>query len=398
MDARRPAIGEIGYGPDRRVRKTRGRAARAPKPLKGRVCLVTGANSGIGLATAKGLAANGAEVVMLCRDAERGAEAVQAVRRATGGRAELLLCNLASRRAIHKAARDFHAHHDRLHVLIHNAGMNAFTRTHTKDGIETVFAVNVLAPFLLTALLLDTLKASAPSRVITVAGAAHRKGEIAFDNLQGERHFDGMAAARQAQLARVMFTYELARRLRPAGWAPVSVQSARETDRQWAATARHSSGVRSEGRQHAGEGVTANCVHPGAVRTALRKKLPGRMRLLVPMSLLFRTPRSGARPCIRLAGAAELEGVSGRYFERFREVRSSVRSYDEIGARRLWEVCEDLAGFERAPAEEEVSLLPPSGRGSRATLPRGTDPTWRRWRSSPRHIPQRGRRPRRRAS
>lgn len=278
--------------------------------MEGRVCLITGANSGIGKAAAVALARRGATVVMLCRDEQRGGAAVDEVRRTAGrGATELLLCDLASQASIRAAADRYRADHDALHVLINNAGMNVFERRLTDDGIEMVLAVNYLAPFLLTNLLLDLLVASAPARVITVAGIYHRKARLDLDDLQMERGFDAVTAINRAQLAKVLFTYELARRLERTG-------------------------------------VTANAVHPGAVRTPLQRKLPWHLRLLaVPVSLFFLSPARGAESYVYLACDESLSGVSGRYFNRRQETRSSSASYDAEAARRLWEVSERLTGL-----------------------------------------------------
>jgi NAD(P)-dependent dehydrogenase (short-subunit alcohol dehydrogenase family) len=280
-----------------------------------KTCLITGANSGIGKATALRLAEMGATVVMLCRDQRRGQAAMAEVRESTGNEnIELLLCDLSCQSAIRGAVERFHFKHRALHVLINNAGLNSFKRSVTLDGIETVLAVDYLAPFLLTNLLLNTLTASAPARIITVAGLYHRKATIHFEDLQFTTGFSPMRAANQAQLAKVMFTYELARRLE-------------------------------------GTGVTANCVHPGAVKTELQQKLPWHWRLLAtPISLLFASPKVGAQPYLHLAASPEVEKVSGRYFNRMKECRSADASYDEAAARRLWTLSEELTKLKTTAA------------------------------------------------
>jgi len=291
------------------VRPKKDQDARADRDPKNLTCLITGANSGIGKAAAFGLAKMGAAVVLLCRDAVRGDAAVSEIKNKTGNKkVTLLLCDLASQKAIRSAADQFCRSHTALHVLINNAGLNCFQRTETVDGIECVFAVNYLAPFLLTNLLLKKLKAGAPSRIITVAGLYHTKAVLNFDDLEFKQDYSPTKAANQAQLAKIMMTYELARRLKDTG-------------------------------------VTANCVHPGAVRTPLQKKLPWHWRLLTtPLRLFFRSPKNGTLPYLHLASSADVAGASGCYFNRMKKIRSSEASYDESAARRLWRISLKMCG------------------------------------------------------
>lgn len=281
-------------------------------PMVGRVCMITGANSGIGKATAAGLAKMGATVVMVCRKQAAGEEAKDGIIAESGNpRTDLLIADLSSQAAIRQLVRDFQSRYDRLHVLINNAGVAPIKRSVTADGIETVFAVNYLAPFLLTNLLLDNLKASAPARVVNVAGDFHRKGIIDFDDLMTEKDYSGTRANNQAKLALVLFTYELARRLE-------------------------------------GTDVTANCLHPGAVATDAPLKDPelsSFMRLLYKMTrIFFLSPERGAATSIFLATSPEVEGVTGRYFIKQAEVASSPESYDVEIAKRLWAVSMELTG------------------------------------------------------
>ena len=211
---------------------------------------------------------------------------------------------LADPASIRSFAADFLATGCRLDVLVNNAGILSFRRTLTASGLESTFAVNVLAPFLLTKLLLPTLKASAPSRVVNVGSATHHGGHVDFDNLQGEREFRFLRAYSNSKLEVLLLTYEFARRL-------------------------------------AGDRVTVNCVHPGGIRTALYDGLPRGFRFV---RLFMRSPAYGAEPVIRLASASELRDVTGRYFDRLQEARSSPESYDTATAARLWSVCERLAG------------------------------------------------------
>ncbi len=275
-----------------------------------RTCLITGASSGIGRATANELARMGATLVLVCRDRKRGEETLAEVRRSsTGGTVDLLLADLASQESIRALARDFLASGRPLHVLINNAGVVNTTRTVTVDGVETVFAVNHLAYFLLTLLLLDRLKASIPARIVNVASEAHKFGPLDFDDLGGERRYRPMRIYGQSKLANVLFTYELARRLE-------------------------------------GTGVTVNCLHPGAVATGLGFNngvvAKAIIRLLRPF---LRTAETGARTSIYLASSPAVAGITGRYFVDCREARSSAASMDRDTGRRLWDLSAQLTGL-----------------------------------------------------
>lgn len=279
--------------------------------MEGRVCLVTGATSGIGRETARGLADRGATVVLVARDASRGRAVVEDLRKRTGNQTvEMLTADLSSQEQIRTLAREFRVRHPRLHVLLNNAGIVTPTRTVTVDGIETQLAVNHLAPFLLTHLLLDILKASAPSRIVTVSSQLERRGVVDFADLGREKTpYDRLDAYNQSKLANILFTFELARRLE-------------------------------------GTGVTANCLHPGVVGTKLLQELEGRPRLLRFLTKLKRpAPREGAHTSLYLATAPELATTSGRYFRECAESRPSPRAYDAAVGRRLWEVSEKLTGI-----------------------------------------------------
>ncbi len=282
--------------------------------MNGKTCMITGANSGIGKATAMGLARMGATVVMVCRDPSRGEAAMAEIKVESDNQAvDVLLADLSSQTAIRQLAEDFRVRHQRLHVLINNAGVFRSKRSVTEDGVETHFAVNYLAPFLLTNLLLDVLKASAPVRVVNVAGEYHRKATINFDDLMCERNYSASRANNQAKLALILFTYELARRLE-------------------------------------GTGVTVNCLHPGAVATGMLDKDPDASafsRFLYKLvSPFFLSPKKGAETSIYLASSPEVEGATGRYFIKKRPVESSPESYDATIAGRLWEVSEELTGLD----------------------------------------------------
>ncbi|MGH9876930.1 MAG: SDR family oxidoreductase [Nitrososphaerales archaeon] len=268
---------------------------------------MTGANSGIGKATALGLSKMGATVVMVCRDRTRGEEALAEIKAAsTNSSLDLMLSDLSSQASIRRLAKDFQEKYKQLHVLVNNAGVAPMKRSLTVDGLETTFAVNHLAPFLLTNLLLDVLKASAPSRIVNVSSSAHMRSKMDFDDLQGQKNFGVFRAYSQSKLANVLFTYELARKLE-------------------------------------GTGVTVNAVHPGVVRTNLGRDSTGIVRLgFSVMQPFLKTPEQGAATSVYLASSPEVEGVTGKYFVNKKEVSSSKESYGEAVARRLWEVSEQL--------------------------------------------------------
>jgi NAD(P)-dependent dehydrogenase (short-subunit alcohol dehydrogenase family) len=275
--------------------------------MRDKVCLITGSTSGIGRVTALELARLGATVVMVSRDRGRG-EATRSdlVARSGNPAIALLVADLGSLAAIRQLAQEFKSRYDRLHVLVNNAGALHTRRTLTIDGLETTFAVNHLAYFLLTNLLLDVLKASAPARIVSVASAVQGNGKIRFDDLQGERNYRAFGAYGQSKLANVMFTYELARRL-------------------------------------AGTGVTANCLHPGPVATGFGHNNGPLARLFFRLTRpLMRGPEQGAQTVIYLASAPEVASVSGKYFIDNREARSSDGSYDQAAAQRLWQVSAEL--------------------------------------------------------
>jgi NAD(P)-dependent dehydrogenase (short-subunit alcohol dehydrogenase family) len=278
--------------------------------MAGKVCLVTGANAGIGKATSQGLAHMGATVVMVCRSQERGEGALAEIKQTSGNKhVYLLVADLASQAAIGNLAREFKRNYSALHVLINNAGIIPRKRQLTVDGLETQFAVNHLAPFLLTNLLLGVLKASAPARIVTVASDMHRGATIDFDDLQSAESYRPLQVYSRTKLANILFTYELARRL--------------------------------EGTE-----VTANCLHPGVVSTKLLADGMGIPRPLKSTTKLIGSgPTKGAKTSIYLATSPEVEGVSGKYFVRQKPVESSKTSYDENLAGRLWKRSAELTGL-----------------------------------------------------
>ena len=286
--------------------------------MKGRTCLVTGASGGIGKETAVGLAKLGATVVMVSRDSERGKAALSDVRRRSGGSNDvhLMLADLASLQAVRSLAAEFRERHQQLHVLVNNAGAYNAKRLLSEDGHELTFAVNHLAHFLLTNLLLDLLKTSAPSRIVNVSSRSHLGATIDFDDLHNERGYRGMSVYGQSKLANVLFNRELARRLE-------------------------------------GTGVTANSLHPGLVKTgfgsnnggaigAIFRMFQARVFQIVPTPFIL-TPEQGAETSVYLASSPDVEGVTGKYFVKKEPVPSSESSSDPALAARLWQVSEELA-------------------------------------------------------
>lgn len=283
--------------------------------MTGKVCLVTGANQGIGRETAAALARMGATVIMTSRDRAKGEAALADVRSRSGRQdVELMLADFGSFASTRQLAADFKAKHQRLDVLVNNAGAIMTTRSETADGFETTFGVNHLGYFLLTNLLLDTIKASAPARIVNVASRAHLRSEMDFDDLNSRQgRYSAMTTYARSKLANVLFTYELARRLE-------------------------------------GTGVTANCLHPGVVRTGFGKNNSGYAKLLFQaFQIVARpwllSPEKGAATSIHVASSPEVEGVTGKYFADCRETPSSPASYDEAAQRKLWEVSEELCGL-----------------------------------------------------
>ena len=278
--------------------------------MSGRTVLVTGGTGGIGKATAVGLARMGAHVAITGRDSRRTDEAAVEIRAAGGGQVDAFVADLSSQVEVQRLAGEILQRLPRLDVLVNNVGGYWNSRHVTADGLERTFAVNHLAPFLLTNLLLDRLKESGPARVVTVASNAQALGRIDFADLQGERGYSGARAYNQSKLANVLFSYELARRL-------------------------------------AGSAVTANALHPGFVRTSFGAEDPaGTQRLLVPFLRPFmKSPARGAATSIHVASAPELGQVSGGYFANSRSRQSSQRSYDKATAARLWQASANRVGL-----------------------------------------------------
>ena len=279
--------------------------------MKGKIVLITGATSGIGRETALGLARKGATLVLVGRSREKLGRTISEIAAQTGNQQiDSLVCDLTSMESVRKLAGDFKAKYQRLDVLINNAGETVNERRVTVDGYEYTLALDHLSHFLLTSLLMDIIKKSAPSRIINVSSSAHMFGHLDFDDLMGEKKYGAMRAYGQAKLANLLFTYELARRL-------------------------------------AGTGVTVNALHPGVVKTNFGAGMKGRWRIFITLGKPFNiSARKGAETSIYLASSPEVARVSGKYFAKKKEKRSSKESYDESVAKRLWSESARLTGAE----------------------------------------------------
>jgi retinol dehydrogenase-12 len=279
--------------------------------MHGKICLVTGATSGIGRVTATALANKGATLVVVGRDPDRTQATVAQIQHDTGNPAITgLIAELSSQEQIAGLVTAFRNRFERLDVLVNNAGAIFNKRQLSVDGIEMTFALNHLAYFCLTQRLLDALKASAPARIVNVASNAHLSGRIDFDDLQGARHYGGWRAYCQSKLANVLFTYQLAERL---------------TD----------------------TGVSVNALHPGFVASNFGQNNRGLFALMVRLSMRFRaiSPTEGAQTTIHLASSPDVEGITGEYFYKMQAVQSSPASYDTKVAQRLWELSFGLTGL-----------------------------------------------------
>jgi NAD(P)-dependent dehydrogenase (short-subunit alcohol dehydrogenase family) len=276
--------------------------------LTGKTVLITGATNGIGLEASVGLARMGADLVMVGRNPAKIAAKVQEVKQRSGSSAvESLTCDFSSQAQIRRLAKEFRARHDRLHILVNNAGAVFAKRTLTEDGIESTFALNHLGYFLITQLLLDLLIQSAPARVVNVASAAHYGGSMQFEDLGFERGYRIMRAYARSKLANILFTRELARRLE-------------------------------------GTGVSVNSLHPGAVATGIWNGAPGWIRPMLNLAarLLMLTPAQGAEGILYLATSPEVEGKTGLYFEKNISKSPSPLARDDVLATRLWERSSEL--------------------------------------------------------
>ena len=289
------------------------------KDMSGTVCVVTGANSGIGKATAAELARLGARVVMVCRDEGRGREA-QAELRAEARTAhpsradtiDLRIADLSVQEEVYHLGETLRADYDRLDVLVNNAGVFLESREETVDGVEATFAVNHLAPFLLTHLVLPRLRETAgragEARIVTLSSEAHRGVSMDFDGLDAETGYNPLQAYAQSKLANILFTHELSRRLQD-------------------------------------EGVVANVVHPGIVNTNIWRGSGWISRIARLFSWLYKRPEEGARNVVYLAASPDVEGVTGQYFKETEVVNPSPEAYDEKAEARLWRISREMTGL-----------------------------------------------------
>ena len=291
--------------------------------MNGKIVVITGANSGIGFVSALRLAELGAEVIMVCRDPNRGADARREIERsATGKPPRLLRADLSSQASIHALSAELHECVPRIDVLINNAGGIFARRELTVDGIEKTFATNYLAPFLLTHLLLDRVRAAPAGRIVNIASALHGADRKALHNLQGEKHYSFMLAYKLSKFAVIVFTYELARRLE-------------------------------------GTGVTVNCVEPGPTKTRFGDNMTG-LPSLFPRVMkrlpLFRSPEEGARSPLYAASSPQVEGITGTYFVRCRPALSKPITHDREITARLWKMSEYLTGLREETDSFEPAL------------------------------------------
>jgi NAD(P)-dependent dehydrogenase (short-subunit alcohol dehydrogenase family) len=282
--------------------------------MDGKRVLITGATGGIGRITARALAEAGAEVILVGRNQARGNAAATEIAAAAGeGRATFVAADLSRQAEVRRLAEQVAARWDRLDVLLNNAGAMFKHRRESADGIEMTLATNHLSYYLLTRALFERLKAAAPARIVNVASGAHRRARLRLDDIQSRRRYRPIEVYSNTKLCNVLFTYELARRI-------------------------------------AGSGVTANCLHPGFVATDIGPAhgvVPGIVWRLVTRVAAI-PPEEGAETSIHVAGAPDLEGVSGRYFDKCRPVASSPTSRDRDLQRRLWDISAELTGMAAA--------------------------------------------------
>lgn len=281
---------------------------------QGKIVLITGANAGIGFATAISLARQGAEIAMVCRDPDRAGAAIKAIAEVALAPPSLFIADLSSQAAIRGLAAALPGKLPRIDVLINNAGAAFATREFTVDGIEKTFATNHLAPFLLTNLVIDLIRRSPAGRIVNLTAGIPVSRSSFLDNLQGERHYSQFGAYRSSKISNILFTYELARRLE-------------------------------------GTGTTVNCVHPGPTRTEFTRKAGGTLaRMAKIFHPLMRSPEAGARTPVYLATDSAVAGVTGGYFVNCRQRKSARLTYDRVIADSLWKISEQLTS-DRGHAE-----------------------------------------------
>lgn len=282
--------------------------------MKGKTVLITGANQGIGKASAIALGKEGAKLVLVCRNAEKARAAIADIKAAGASDVSLILGDMSSQADVRRVAAEFKANHDRLDVLLNNAGVLVTSRRTTVDGIEETFAINHLGYFLLTDLLLDVVKASGPARIVNVASEAHRGARMHWDDLQFERGYSSFKAYGQSKLCNILFTRELAKRLE-------------------------------------GTKVTANCLHPGVVASGFGQTYGGVFGALMSVAHLFMiSTESGAKTQVYLCSSPEVEGVSGKYFDKCKERRPNEEAQSDEAAARLWSISEKMTAPTKARA------------------------------------------------
>ena len=282
--------------------------------MQGKTVLITGANQGIGKAAAAALAKLGAKLVLVCRNADKARAAIADIEQQGARDVDLLVGDMGSRADILRVAAEFKAKHDRLDVLLNNAGVIVPSRRTTVDGIEETLAINHLGYFLLTNLLLDVMKTSAPSRIVSVSSEAHRRGRMNWNDLEFKTGgYSAWAAYGQSKLANILFTREVARRLE-------------------------------------GTRVTANCLHPGVIASGFGSTYGGIAGVLAKVASPFLvTPERGARTSVFLASSPEVEGVTGKYFDKCKERRPSPEALEDGAPARLWAISEELTGLRAKP-------------------------------------------------
>jgi len=283
-----------------------------------KIVVITGANAGIGFATAIGLAKEGARIVMVCRDAGRGNSAMRAVAQVAAVSPSLFIADLSSQRSVRELSVALHERLSRIDVLVNNAGAAFAKRELTVDGFERTFATNHLGPFLLTNLVLDLIRKSPSGRIVNVTAGIPVSRSSFFDNLQGEKHYSQFNAYRSSKVGNILFTYELARRLQ-------------------------------------GTGITVNCVHPGPVRTEFTQKAGGLLSVMAKiLRPIMKSSEAGARTPIYLATSPDIAGVTGGYFVNCKQRRSSGMTYDRTIAARHWAISEQFTSLKNG-AQEEAS-------------------------------------------
>ncbi len=276
--------------------------------LKGKICIVTGSNSGIGKVTALEIAKMGATVIMVSRDRNKGEKALEEVRNLSGNKdVELMLCDFASQKSIRKFAEEFKSKYQKLHILVNNAGLILTEKTITEDGIESTFAINHIGYFLLTELLLDVIRESTPARIVNVSSDAHKTGHIDFDDINFERKkYSSTGAYCNSKLANILFTRELAKRLK-------------------------------------GTKITVNCLHPGVISSNFGNNMSGIFGFLIKIAKpFFTTVEKGAETQIYLATSPQVEDVTGEYFSKKKVAYSTSEANNEQIAKRLWDISNEM--------------------------------------------------------